>query len=274
MDKIMTFEEYDVFNEGITIGDELTEVKRKLISAIKNIGGKQISVKNIALGLSIAGLIYIHGEEKVNMAIKSDVVSSVATKENVPLPDPEEVKVIAKKTPEVTKEITKDNSQGFYSATKLRLSEKGKDMIKKEEQLRLTAYDIKDGTITVGWGHAERKEKTKRKKGSKITLDEAERLFTKDSKNASDGVRQIFKEWEDEGVYVPITQHQFDALVSIAFNSGVGAVRRSEIMKKLKKSDYEGASKEILTHRLGRKIHQEGIKKRRKKEATVFSQGH
>ena len=255
----MTFEEYDVFNEGITIGDELTEVKRKLIKAIKNIGDKQINVKNIALGLSIAGLVYAHGEEKVNMAIKSDVVSGLASKEKVTLPDSKEVKDISKE---------------FHTATKLRLSEKGKEMIKKEEKLRLTAYDLKDGMITVGWGHAEKKRKTKRRKGSKITLEEAERLFKKDSKIASDGVRQIFKEWEEQGVYVPITQHQFDALVSIAFNSGVGAVRQSEIIKKLKNSDYQGASEEILTHKLGREQHREGLISRRKREAKVFMKGH
>ena len=263
----MTFNEYHMYNEGITISDELKEVQRKIVSAIKKVSGKQIKVRDIALSMAVAGLIYIHGEEKVGKAIDSDMVSSVAKEEKVSLPDKQDIS-----------KLKKVYKPGHY----LSLSKDGIEKLKREEgkagtgEAVLKAYKLGDGMVTVGWGHAEpiKDPRRKLKPGDIITIDEAERLLGEDITTATKGVQNIFKEWSDKGIIVPITQSQFDALVSIAFNVGVGGLRRSPIIKHLKEKDYESAGKTILTFKLGRKKHQKGLEARRKRESKLFLEGH
>jgi lysozyme len=47
-------------------------------------------------------------------------------------------------------------------------------------------------------------------------------------------------------VHVPLTQHEYDAYLSLAYNIGSGAFCRSTLVRKLNAQDYEGACKEIL----------------------------
>jgi lysozyme len=117
---------------------------------------------------------------------------------------------------------------------------------------------IGDGMITVGWGHAEPVSKSKFKVGQVITKEEATKLLKEDLKTAADGVRKIFKQWEDDGIERKITQDQFDALVSMCFNMGIGGLRRSEVISLIKKGNYEGAGERIKTQSV------------RKREADLF----
>lgn len=152
------------------------------------------------------------------------------------------------------------------------LSQAGWDHIREEEGLRLKAYKLGDGMITVGYGHAEPKKTSKYKVGQEITKKEADDLLKKDLKTAADGVRRMFKQWkDDDGIDIKITQSMFDALVSIAYNTGVSGLRRSDISKNLKKGDYEEASKSILNFKTSNKF--PGLKKRRKREKEMFSAG-
>jgi lysozyme len=148
------------------------------------------------------------------------------------------------------------------------LSQDGWNHIKKEESLRLTAYSIGDGMITVGWGHAEPFGKSKYKIGDKISEEEARKLLKEDLNYIADGVRRIFIEWEEEGIDVKITQDMFDALVSIAFNTGVGALRRSELMQELKKGNHKVAGEKIKKFRVSNKF--PGLYDRREKESQMF----
>jgi lysozyme len=265
MEKIMTFNEYHMYNEGITIGDELKEVQRKIVSAIKKVSDKQIKVRDIAFSMAVAGLVYIHGEDKVGKAIESDMVSSVAKEEKVSLPDKQDIS-----------KLKKVYKPGHY----LSLSKDGIEKLKREEgkagtgDAVLKAYKLGDKMITIGWGHAEPIEDTERKVGDEITLEEAERLLKEDIKIATDGIHRIFKEWEDKGIIVPVTQTQFDVLVSLAFNTGVGAIRKSSVIRQLKRGRYEAAGKEILTYNLGKDEHRKGIEARRKRESKLFLEGH
>jgi GH24 family phage-related lysozyme (muramidase) len=167
-------------------------------------------------------------------------------------------------------------SSKFKYPTEMRLSQKGWDELKLMEgdaknpgKPVLTAYDLEDGRITIGWGHAEKKEKSQYKVGDKITRQEAQMLIKKDAKIAADGVRRIFKQWKKKGVDRKLTQDQFDALVSMAFNMGVGGLRRSETIKAIKKGDYQKAGELIKTQNVKGK-HEEGLLNRRSKESKMF----
>jgi lysozyme len=71
-------------------------------------------------------------------------------------------------------------------------------------------------------------------------------------------------------VHVPLTQNQFDALVSFVFNLGVGNFRTSTLLKKLNAGDNDGAAQEF-----GRWIHAggkalPGLVRRREAERALF----
>ena len=84
----------------------------------------------------------------------------------------------------------------------------------------------------------------------------------------ANGVRRIFKEWKNEGVNRKITQDMFDALVSISFNTGIGSLRSSEIIKELKKGNYEKAGKIIKSTNTNDDFG--GLSKRRESESKLF----
>jgi lysozyme len=122
--------------------------------------------------------------------------------------------------------------------------------------------------VTVGYGHAEKFNKSKIKVGQKITQQQADEFLKDDLKVAADGVRRMFKDWENEDVVVPITQNMFDALVSMAFNAGVGGLRRSDVAKHLKKGDYTATADSIKTFKVSERF--PGLAIRRDKESKMF----
>lgn len=90
-----------------------------------------------------------------------------------------------------------------------KISVKGKNLIKSFEALKLKAYLCPAGVLTIGWGHTGADVKP----GMVITLAEAERLLDADLKLFEEGVNKLVKAY--------ISQNQFDALVSFAFNIGL-----------------------------------------------------
>lgn len=98
--------------------------------------------------------------------------------------------------------------------------------------------------------------------GMKITLDEAELYFEKDLRKFEKAVAKAVK--------VPITQYQFDALVSLTYNIGIGAFKDSTLLCKLNKGDYQGAADEFPRwNRSGGRV-MEGLSKRRARERKHF----
>lgn len=157
----------------------------------------------------------------------------------------------------------------FKYGHELSLSNRGRHEIKTHEKLKLEAYDIGDGMITIGYGHAKPKGKSKYKKGDAIDIQTAESLFNIDVKWAEDGVKRMFSQWKEEGVEVKITQPQFDVLVSLAYNMGVSGLRRSKLVQEIKKGDMESAAK-LIPHTALSKKHEKGLRKRRLKEQEYF----
>jgi lysozyme len=69
---------------------------------------------------------------------------------------------------------------------------------------------------------------------------------------------------------VPLTGNQFAALVSLAFNIGAGALRRSTLRQKLNAGDYSGAAREFLRWDKGGGRVLKGLSRRRYAEMTLF----
>lgn len=72
-------------------------------------------------------------------------------------------------------------------------------------------------------------------------------------------------------VAVDLNQNQFDALVSLSYNIGAGALGKSTLLKKLNASDYAGAQAQFLVWNKFNGAASRGLSNRRASEAALFS---
>ncbi len=143
------------------------------------------------------------------------------------------------------------------SAQSLGLSQNGLNLIKGFEGLRLSAYQDSAGVWTIGYGHTGGV-----RPGQRISQAQAEQYLRSDVRWAEQAVR--------DNVKVPLSQNQFDALVSFTFNVGAGALKDSTLLKKLNAGDYAGAQAEFgrWVNAGGQRL--EGLVRRRAEEAQLF----
>jgi lysozyme len=139
----------------------------------------------------------------------------------------------------------------------LRVSDKGIKIIKQHEGCKLKAYLDGGGVWTIGYGHIETA-----KQGMVITQEEAERLFNKDVQTFASGVARLIK--------VPVTQNQFDALVSLAYNIGLNGLSTSTLLKKLNAKDYKAAAEQFLNWKFDNGKFVQGLLNRRHEERKLF----
>jgi len=139
----------------------------------------------------------------------------------------------------------------------MKTSEPGVELVKSHEGLRLKAYLCPAGVWTIGYGHTRTA-----KRGMVITAEKAEDLLLEDLVEAEDAVSSM--------VDVPLSQGQFDALVSFVFNLGSGNFKTSTLRRKLNAGDYAGASVEFgrWVYSSGKKLG--GLIKRRAEERALF----
>lgn len=143
----------------------------------------------------------------------------------------------------------------------MKISDAGIALIKSFEGLRLEAYpDPATGgdPWTIGYGHTG--EVTP---GMVITESEAEELLRQDIVQ--------FEMCVNGALQVPVTQGQFDALVSFAFNLGCGNLRRSTLLRKLNAGDVTGAAAEFAVWNRAAGRVMAGLTRRREAERELFS---
>lgn len=142
----------------------------------------------------------------------------------------------------------------------MRVSPEGVAFIKQFEGLRLTSYQCQAGIWTIGYGT------TGPDIGPDTTISkkEADILFDADLMEFESGVRDCLK--------VTVNQNKFDALVSFAYNVGLGAFRSSTLLKLLNdRADDKIVAAEFLRWvKVGNGKPSEGLKIRREKEKQLF----
>jgi lysozyme len=142
-----------------------------------------------------------------------------------------------------------------------KVSQAGVDIIKGFEGCELHAYPD-PGTggdpWTIGYGHTGPEVK----KGLKITKEEAEALLKKDLVKFEQGVLNLCT--------VQLTQPQFDALVSFAYNCGLGNLKSSTLLKLVNKGDFQGAAEQFLRWNKAAGKVLKGLTRRREAEKQVF----
>src|SRR4051794_19969291 len=101
-----------------------------------------------------------------------------------------------------------------------RVSRTAIELIKRFEGYRQKAAQLPDGRWTIGHGHT-----LTAREGTEVSPDDAEALLIYDLIAVSHEV--------NEQVFTPLTNNQFDALCSFAFNIGLDTFRQSQVLKRL-----------------------------------------
>src|SRR6185369_13027194 len=116
------------------------------------------------------------------------------------------------------------------------MNEKVIDFIKQMEGSELTVYLDSAHLPTVGTGHLVTPADGL-KVGDTTTQERADELLARDLKTAADAVAALVK--------VPLNENQEAALISFTFNVGVGALKKSTLLRKLNAGDYAGAAEQF-----------------------------
>jgi len=117
---------------------------------------------------------------------------------------------------------------------KMKTSEKGINLIKKHESLRLNSYLCPAKVWTIGYGHTRTAVNN-----MKITEKQAVDLLVSDLSVAETGINVLTKN-------INLNQNQYDALVSFVFNVGVKAFRSSTLLKRIKAKESNDKIKEAF----------------------------
>lgn len=154
----------------------------------------------------------------------------------------------------------------------MELGARGKELIKSYETLRLEAYmPTPNDRPTIGWGHTKGV-----KMGDRCTVEQAEKWFVEDTADAVEDVNKLVRL-----IYgrARLTQAMFDALVSLVYNAGGGAVAEGNgIYLCLSREDYYQACATMFEYRkqtnrtTKKKENVRGLALRRTKEMSLFLQ--
>lgn len=136
----------------------------------------------------------------------------------------------------------------------------GLNLIKLYEGCKLTAYKCPAGIWTIGYGNTYYENKAKVKEGDKITQQRAEDLLL----NLIPTYEAIVK----KKVTTPLTQNQFDALVSYVWNTGGSDTLFKLINTKAADSNIRTWFETKYITGGGKVL--AGLVKRRKSEADLF----
>jgi lysozyme len=143
----------------------------------------------------------------------------------------------------------------------MQISKQGLDLICQYESFSPIIYVCPAGYPTVGYGHLVT-EKNKEQFLDGVDQDEALELLRKDVEMAERAVGRF--------ISAPLTQGQFDALVSFTFNLGAGALQRSTLRRKINRGEYDDVPAELMkwVWAGGKKL--KGLVKRRTAETGLY----
>lgn len=146
----------------------------------------------------------------------------------------------------------------------MKLNAKGISILHQYEDLRLEAYLCPAGIPTIGWGNTYYEDGTKVKLGEKISKQRANVLFENILNDVFiPGVRRLIK--------VKLNKNQFSALVSFAYNVGLGNFKNSTLLKRvnINPNDPDIAYQFSRWNKSKGKVLR-GLTKRRKDEAGLY----
>tara|TARA_R110000868_G_scaffold410043_1_gene696985 strand:- start:66 stop:506 length:441 start_codon:yes stop_codon:yes gene_type:complete len=145
----------------------------------------------------------------------------------------------------------------------MKASKNAVDLIKKFEGLHLESYLCPAGVPTIGYGSTRYPDGKPVKLGEKISIQKAEDLLTYE-------VQKI-------NILLNINQNQYDALVSFAYNLGMGNLLKSTLYRKCKANPDDPTIKDEFMKWTKAKVKGElkilrGLVRRRTEEYNLYAQ--
>jgi lysozyme len=160
----------------------------------------------------------------------------------------------------------------------MKTSEEGIKLIKHFEGIKNRPYKCSARVWTIGVGHviyddqlrlklAERDSFKLKPEDDRIwSNEEIDDLLKRDLSRFEAGVCRMLRP-------VSLKQHEFDALVSFAFNLGLGTLQRSTVRSAMLRGDKETAGETLLKYcRAGGKV-LKGLQRRRLAEHALLMRG-
>lgn len=142
------------------------------------------------------------------------------------------------------------------------IDDAGLQMIKSCEGLRLDAYQDVAGIWTIGYGHVGGVTP-----GMTITQAQADQFLMQDLENAETSV-------DNRTAGVTTSDNQFSAMVSLAFNIGVGNFATSSVLRFHLAQNYGQAAASFIlwdkAHVDGQLVVVNGLLDRREKERDLY----
>lgn len=139
----------------------------------------------------------------------------------------------------------------------MRTGQRGINLIKQHEGLRLEAYRCPAGVFTIGYGHT-----AGVRRGDVIDAQRAEQLLAEDL-----GESEAVVNRECPG----LSQNRFDALVSFAFNVGTGNFLKSTLLKCVKANpENVNIRYEFSRWTRSKGVELAGLMRRRRAEADLY----
>ncbi len=152
-----------------------------------------------------------------------------------------------------------------WKKSRQRMSPGGLALLQRHEGYSSTVYLDPVGIPTIGYGHRVLPGES----FGTLTIDEALEILARDVGKAENAV--------NASVRVELSQPQFDALVSFAYNVGVGAFASSTLVRLLNQGNYAAVPAQLARWKYGSrngvKVELPGLVTRRADEGQVFASG-
>jgi lysozyme len=147
----------------------------------------------------------------------------------------------------------------------MKMTDEGLELIKAFEGFRSRAYRDPVGVWTIGYGHTSMAGLPEVRAGMMVSEAEAAEILRCDVEMFARGVRQRLTR--------KVSDTQFSALVSFAYNVGLGALAKSSVLRAVNAGDFEAVPRRLAlwTKAGGRTL--PGLVRRRAAEAALFVSG-
>ena len=145
----------------------------------------------------------------------------------------------------------------------MQMSHSGRALTEGFESCRLTAYPDGAGVPTVGFGHTSGAGAPKVILGMRISAARADEILATDL--------ALFERVVTKVVKVPLQQHEFDALVDLAFNLGGPHFTSSLVVRRLNAGNRAGAAAAFLLYVRSAGVVVAGLVRRRRADAAMFT---
>ncbi len=136
-------------------------------------------------------------------------------------------------------------------------------LIRRFEGFRARAYRDASGVWTIGYGHTSRAGPPQVRPGMRISRAQAEEILRRDVETFARAVARQ--------VHTPLNANQFGALVSFAYNVGIGNLRRSSVLRAVNEGRLEDVPRLLMrwTRAGGKRLR--GLIRRRRAEGRLFT---